>query len=1377
MPRLSECLLASLVAVGALAGTSLNAQTAWDVPRFAAVPSALSKTATAVSPKAGTDVVVLDEEDDYVFDASGKSSHTRYIAYRVFTQQGVEGWSGIDIGWQPWHQQRPTLRARVITTDRVVHDLDPKTITDSAAKDDDDEVYGDGRVVRAPLPAVSPGAIVEEEETLTETAPFFGAGVVVRNYFGRNVPVVRARLTLDAPSGLPLKYKLELLGDRKPVRTEADGRVHVVVEVGPIEALDDMEQYLPSDSSGEPQVSFSTGASWQSIAAGYAKIVDEKVNAQDVRAVSSAVTSGRSARDEKVAAILQYLAREVRYTGVEFGDAAIVPHPPVETLKRKYGDCKDKATLAVAMLRAAGIPANLALLNAGGRQDVPTELPGMGLFDHAIVHLPGAPELWLDVTDQYARLGQIPSTDQGRWSLIAAEESTELVRVREASAEDNRITEKREFKLADYGPATIIETTEPRGVFESEFRSWYADVDNKQLRKNLTDYVGSQYLAKKLGEIRRSEPDDLSRPFQLTIHADSARRGLTELESAVVAIRLDTLFERLPDDLQRREPEPDKGVDPEKEKSKKPRTADFQLPRAFINEWQYHIVPPAGFQAKPLPPNARIALGPGIMTQEFSLDPDGSVRARVVFEIGKRRITATEGEQLRAGVAKLLEGAPVLIYFEPLTAALLQQGKAREAFQAGRNLVAEHGKVAVYRLRRASELLNAGMGQAAREEARAAVQLEPRSALAQKTLGFILEYDLVGRQYKRGSDFEGAEAAFRAAKKLDPDDNEIAGNLAILLEHNRDGERYGPGAKLQEAVAEYRALKEQDREKLGLKNNLAFALFYSGDCAAAKQEAELQNPQISAISVACEAVVRGTPAGMAEARKRTANDDERKNVLKTAGEMLMRARRYRLAADFMEAGASGSNASNTMGLAALLRNAQLHEKMKPEDTPAGLVTRMFLVLADRDLSLDKLAALESRNAQRVMQLASAETRQDLVNSGRYMRAQLGRFNLPSDIMLDIVIEALSIQQEGNDATGYRVTMRPPGAAKMVMFVVKEGGQYKLLDSSEKPNSLALEIVERIGRQDAAGARQLLDWMREEQHLPGGDDPLAGLAFSRLWTKGKEADIAAMRLAAASLLAQTPETAQEALPILEEARSSRATEADKLNVSLALLDAYQNLDAYEKQQALASELLKSHPESKRLFLDDLAALRGLKRFDEAEALTREMAKRLPDDLDVLRAPIFTAVSHGDYQTAHELGRKLLASGKAEASDMNGIAWNSLFTGKTDGDDLEAATRGAQLSQNSPGLLHTLGCVYAELARTKEARDVLIQAMDLLALDEPNADYWYAFGRIAEKYGEFDVARADYGKAEKPRKSVQVSSSSYQLAQLRLAALHPSSTSSH
>jgi hypothetical protein len=61
------------------------------------------------------------------------------------------------------------------------------------------------------------------------------------------------------------------------------------------------------------------------------------------------------------------------------------------------------------------------------------------------------------------------------------------------------------------------------------------------------------------------------------------------------------------------------------------------------------------------------------------------------------------------------------------------------------------------------------------------------------------------------------------------------------------------------------------------------------------------------------------------------------------------------------------------------------------------------------------------------------------------------------------------------------------------------------------------------------------------------------------------------------------------------------------------------------------------------------------------------------------------------------------------------------------------------------------------------------MDQLNLEEPDPNYWYAFGRIAEQYGENEVAIADYERVKKPGKAALLPGSSYRLAQMRLAAM--------
>ncbi len=1335
---------------------------------FSADAAGLYQRASQVAPPAGADVIFLDDEETVVFDTEGRTVRSWYFLYKVLTQKGAEGWGSVSSSWEPWREERPTIRVRVITPDNAVHVLDEKTITDAPAKESQDNVFSDRRMLRAPLPAVAPGSLVEEEQTSKESAPFFGAGSVERFYFGGSVPVQQTHLVLDAPAALSLRYDIRLLPDLKPLRNEAEGRVRVTFDYGPMDTFDDIDPNLPNDLPFYPSVTFSTGDSWGQIAEAYGKIVDKQVAGADLKSLVGKLTNGKSSRDEKASAILQYLSREVRYTGVEFGESAMVPRSPSETLARKYGDCKDKASLLVAMLRTANIPAYIALLNAGSREDVAPGLPGMGMFDHAIVYVPGNPDLWIDATDEYARLGEIPNGDQGRLALIARPDSNALVHTPATSSADNALIEKREIYLAENGPAKIIETSQPHGSSESSYRRDYADKQSKSAKDELTNYVKGQYLAEKLDRMDRSDPTDLSKQFELILESDRAKRGVTDLNVASTAIRFEGLFSRLPSDLRQREKEEDSKADKDSgQKPKKKRTAEYQLPEAFVTEWDYAIVPPAGFRPKPLPANTQLSLGPATLTEEFAADKDGVVHATMRFDTVKRRITVSEGEELRNKVAQLLEGEPILIYFEPIGQTLVSQGKVREALQSYRELIALHPKEAVHHLQTAETLLAAGLGEAARAEAQAAVKLEPTSALAEKTLADILEYDSVGRKFRPGSDYAGAEAAYRAAEKLDPDDKATVGNLAVLLEYNRWGLRYGPGAKLKDAIAEYRKLTAEKLAELDLQNNLAFALLYAGEFAEAEKFAETLNPQPTPLIVACEAALNGSQSALAEARKRTGGEEQFKQIAKIAGDMLVNLRKYPLAADLEEAGASGANASDTVAFAALYRRTQPHEQIVFPDDAVGAALRFELLTDDPGLTLEQLRSMRSRNGK--IGLATQEVFERIVKEKRGTISRKAREGSSEDVGIDIALTRAQPKAQGNDATGYKVTLYGSSDYKSATYVVKEDGHYKVLATSRFPVAIGLEVLDRTAANDLAGARQLLDWLREDWHLAGGDDPLAGAPFPRFWTKGKDADAATMKLAAASILAAYKQTAPQGLAVLEPAASSARNDTEKLNIALALLPGYARLDQYDKILAVDADLARQYPESERVFLSQSFNLRALGRFEEADRLSTDRLKRIPGDLVAMQALVWSAITRGDYAKAHARDQDIIDEGKAEAQDLYLIAWLSLLTGKVEPSDIEDALKAAQLSNNNIPILLMLGCVYAEVGKTKEAREVLIQSMDSVNLDEPDENFWYAFGRIAEQYGERDAAFANYARVTKPKTAVEIPGSSYHLAQLRLQAL--------
>lgn len=107
----------------------------------------------------------------------------------------------------------------------------------------------------------------------------------------------------------------------------------------------------------------------------YGEIVDSRIGDSDFSRVVAEAAGGAETATRSFAALLAWLHREIRYTGLEFAEGSIIPRTPAETLERTYGDCKDKATLLVAVLRSAGIAAHLALLDTGPGQDISASRP------------------------------------------------------------------------------------------------------------------------------------------------------------------------------------------------------------------------------------------------------------------------------------------------------------------------------------------------------------------------------------------------------------------------------------------------------------------------------------------------------------------------------------------------------------------------------------------------------------------------------------------------------------------------------------------------------------------------------------------------------------------------------------------------------------------------------------------------------------------------------------------------------------------------------------------------------------------------------------------------------------------------------------------
>src|SRR5205807_7644702 len=87
----------------------------------------------------------------------------------------------------------------------------------------------------------------------------------------------------------------------------------------------------------------------------------------------------------KMQALARFMQNEVRYVAIELGIGGLQPHAAPDVFKRRFGDCKDKATLLSAMLKEIGVESYYVIIHSerGGVTSVTP--PHVNNFNHAIL--------------------------------------------------------------------------------------------------------------------------------------------------------------------------------------------------------------------------------------------------------------------------------------------------------------------------------------------------------------------------------------------------------------------------------------------------------------------------------------------------------------------------------------------------------------------------------------------------------------------------------------------------------------------------------------------------------------------------------------------------------------------------------------------------------------------------------------------------------------------------------------------------------------------------------------------------------------------------------------------------------------------------------
>jgi tetratricopeptide (TPR) repeat protein len=272
-------------------------------------------------------------------------------------------------------------------------------------------------------------------------------------------------------------------------------------------------------------IEYSEFGDWSEVAGMMAPLFDKAAQlAPDspIRAEAARIAKANADPEARARAALQLVQDRIRYVYVGLDGGNYRPASADDTWKRRFGDCKAKTVLLLALLRELGIPGEAMLVNSKGADGADKRLPTPAMFDHVLVRTTiNGKTYWLDGT----RLGdrQLSATLQvpSRWALPVKPAAAKLEAVSQEA-----LTRPRSSTVVDVD--ATAGTDKPAKVFIEEvnrtdeapvLRAALASLSREDADRQLKAYwrQGSPWLEPSTVSWRY---DDLQQALILTARGD-----------------------------------------------------------------------------------------------------------------------------------------------------------------------------------------------------------------------------------------------------------------------------------------------------------------------------------------------------------------------------------------------------------------------------------------------------------------------------------------------------------------------------------------------------------------------------------------------------------------------------------------------------------------------------------------------------------------------------------------------------------------------------------------------------------------------------------------------------------------------------------------
>ncbi|MFO0610983.1 MAG: DUF3857 domain-containing protein [Polyangiaceae bacterium] len=448
---------------------------------------------------------------------NGLASHFHQVAFQPLTDEAAAAARQYAFGYHGDKQEVEIRSARVYRADGSIAEAIESG--EAAANDPSIAMYTSEREYYVQFPRLSPGDVVELRYRVDDVA----LSNDVADYFGEveymqsSEPIASAEYVVITPKTRDLVTWVGMAGVTKDVTEKGDQRIYSF-KAKDVPALQP-EPMMPPWSEVLGQVHVSTFASWSALGEFYWNLAKDQFDVDDVvRKKVAEITKGLTDDKSKVRAIYRYVTA-LRYVALEFGIEGIKPRRCALSLARGWGDCKDKATMIVTMLREAGIDSTIVIVRTGMRGDLPKDAPAnMAAFDHAIAYVPSL-DLYLDGTADGAGSEELPTMDRRSVALQINQGKPALVRLPDPGPEASPHTRKLDATVGSDGSADFTMDMTVSGADAVSWRMRYHPEGSRRDRatRDFTSIFGPFELGKGANALVVGGTDDVEKPVAISL--------------------------------------------------------------------------------------------------------------------------------------------------------------------------------------------------------------------------------------------------------------------------------------------------------------------------------------------------------------------------------------------------------------------------------------------------------------------------------------------------------------------------------------------------------------------------------------------------------------------------------------------------------------------------------------------------------------------------------------------------------------------------------------------------------------------------------------------------------------------------------------------